>query len=146
MSLLRPDLSRFLILCIPLANMSRHNRRRTRASQRKSPSSPQFPDFELCEKFSTIDLPDPKQLSPTGLTRARTKRNDLAARHWHNRYMAWQARERRQREERDKLLADQRRIFGGESGEDDEDGLCSNMMEYFVGLDFIMETDGRQGS
>lgn len=56
--------------------------------------------------------------------------------------MAWQARARRQSEERERLLAEQRRIFGGESEEDDEDGLCWNMMDYFVKLDFITETDG----
>ena len=66
-----------------------------------------------------------------------TRRNDLSARHWHNRYLAWQVRERRQLEEREKLEADQRRIFGGESGEDDEDGLCHKMLEYFGSLDFI---------
>ncbi|KAL8838986.1 MAG: hypothetical protein Q9170_001916 [Blastenia crenularia] len=55
-------------------------------------------------------------------------------------------RERRQREERDRLLAEQRRIFGGEAGEDDEHGLCSNMLDYFAGLDFITEADGRDES
>lgn len=80
-----------------------------------------------------------------GPSRERSKRSDLSARHWHNRYMAWQARERRQKEERDRLLTEQRRIFGGESGEEDDNGLCSNMMQYFVGLDFIMECDGRDG-
>ena len=52
--------------------------------------------------------------------------------------MAWQHRERRQREEREKLAAEQRRIFGGEKDEEDSHGLCSNMLQYFVGLDFIM--------
>ena len=59
--------------------------------------------------------------------------------------MAWQARERRQRGEREKLLAAQRRIFGGETGEEDEHGLCSAMMDYFVGLEFIM-ADGTDES
>ena len=71
-----------------------------------------------------------------------SKRNDLSARHWHNRYVLWRARERKQREEAEKLLAERKRIFGGENEEEDNDGLCSNMMEYFVGLDFIMESDG----
>lgn len=57
--------------------------------------------------------------------------------------MAWQTRERRQREEQEKLLAEKQRIFGGEPEEGDEDGLCSNMMVYFVGLDFIMEAGGQ---
>lgn len=69
-------------------------------------------------------------------------RTGLSARHWHNRYMAWQARERRQREEQANLEAEKRRIFGTPdnghstfSGEDDE--LCTKMLEYFGGLDFI---------
>ena len=62
---------------------------------------------------------------------------DVAARHWHNRYMAWQVRERKQKEEQDKLEVEQRRIFGGDPGEGDDEGLCSRMLEYFGGLDFI---------
>lgn len=62
---------------------------------------------------------------------------DISARHWHNRYMAWQNREKRQREERKKLMEERKRIFGGESDENDEDDICSKMMEYFNGLDYI---------
>ena len=56
--------------------------------------------------------------------------------------MAWQARERRQREEQANLEAEKRRIFGASddgdstSNGDDED-LCKKMLEYFGGLDFI---------
>lgn len=125
--------------------MSRHNRRRTRASHRNA--------ADASSPSATFDLPDlglkgtrsnAKAVSFMGPSRGSTKRNELSARHWHNRYLAWQTRERRQREEREKLLAEQTRIFGGEQGEDDADGLCSNMLEYFVGLDFIMEPDGRE--
>ena len=67
-----------------------------------------------------------------------SRRNALSARHWHNRYMAWQVRERRQREEAEKLEKEKRRIFGeaSDGGEEDE-RLCVKMMEYFGGLDFI---------
>jgi len=64
----------------------------------------------------------------------------IAARHWHNRYLAWQTRERRQREERAALEAEKKRIFGESAageGEGEDDGLCERMMEYFWGLDFI---------
>ncbi|KAL8953101.1 MAG: hypothetical protein Q9222_001039 [Ikaeria aurantiellina] len=94
----------------------------------------------------SVDQVNGHQASFTTLsTPASIRRNDLTARHWHNRYIAWQARDRRQREEREKLLAEQRRIFGGENEDGDEDGLCSSMMEYFAGLDFIMETDEPRG-
>ncbi|PGH28190.1 hypothetical protein AJ80_00080 [Polytolypa hystricis UAMH7299] len=54
---------------------------------------------------------------------------------WHNRYMAVQAWERRQREEAAKLEAEQCRLFGGEPG--DDVALCHRMLEYFGGLDYI---------
>lgn len=129
--------------------MSRHNRRRTRASHRNHPPfSNQSTSFELPEPGYPVShsYSEPNHISPTtGPKRSTPKRNDLSARLWHNRYLAWQTRERRQREERERLLAEQRRIFGGEAEEegDDDEGLCSNMMEYFVGLDFIVGADGR---
>ena len=65
--------------------------------------------------------------------------------------MAWQAREKRQREESARLQAEKTRIFGwggvagvagaeaeeadGDVVEDEE--LCEKMLEYFGGLDFI---------
>lgn len=124
--------------------MSRHNRRRTRSSHRNINRLPQFPTFELPDLGSVALPSDCQHKTATGLSRGNPKRNDLSARHWHNRYIAWLAREAKQREEREKLLAEQKRIFGGENEEEDSDGLCSNMMEYFVGLDSIMESD-RQG-
>ena len=65
------------------------------------------------------------------------RRGDVPAKHWHNRYIAWQNREKRQQEERQKLVEERKRIFGGESDENDEDDICSKMMEYFNGLDYI---------
>ena len=89
-------------------------------------------DFPLS---TTSSFPKPPTFAFTNQNNSR--KNDLSARHWHNRYLAWQVRERRQAEERQKLEAEQRRIFGGESGERDEDGLCKSMMEFFGTLDFI---------
>jgi len=60
---------------------------------------------------------------------------DLAAQHWQNRYVAWQKRDRAQRDEATKLEADQFRLFGGEPGDDET--LCYRMLEYFGGLDYI---------
>ncbi|KAL8733145.1 MAG: hypothetical protein Q9166_002337 [cf. Caloplaca sp. 2 TL-2023] len=131
-------------LILPSTVMSRHNRRRTRASYRNAVALSQSAAFEHPDLGSAITRFETRQIAPINQTRGGTKRNELPARHWHNRYMAWQSRERRQREEQEKLLTDQRRIFGGENGEEDEEGLCSNMLEYFAGLDFIMEPDGRE--
>lgn len=124
-------------------SMSRHNRRRTRASHRLSSPLPPFPTFELPD-LGSVALPSDSQYKiAIGLPRGNPKRNDLIARHWHNRYIAWLVREANQREERKQLMVEQKRIFGGEIDEEDIDGLCSNMMGYFVGLDFIMESDGQ---
>ncbi|KAL9586529.1 MAG: hypothetical protein Q9212_000837 [Teloschistes hypoglaucus] len=121
--------------------MSRRNRRRNRTNLGNSDPSVHYAKLESSAVDSIIDDQDSKQPSTLEPPRRRLKRNDLSARHWHNRYMAWQTRQQRQQEEHEKLLREKRRIFGGESGEDDEDSLCSNMMEYFSGLDFIMEAD-----
>lgn len=124
--------------------MSRHNRRRTRTSHRNSHLPIHYADLGVSAVEATMDQPDSKQPSISGPIRRRSTRDDLSAQHWHNRYMAWQIRQPQQQEERDTLVAEQRRIFGGENGEDDEDGLCSSMMEYFSGLDFIMEANARK--
>jgi hypothetical protein len=64
--------------------------------------------------------------------------NNISARAWHNRYMAWQTRDRRQREEKSTFEAERNRIFGEFEGEgEDEEGLCVKMLDYFGGLDFI---------
>ena len=71
---------------------------------------------------------------------SRQHTNDLTARHWQNRFIAWKAREKRQREEEEKLEAERKRIFGGEGDEDDEGGwLCGLMMEVFDGLDYMVD-------
>ncbi|KAL8747835.1 MAG: hypothetical protein Q9190_000335 [Brigantiaea leucoxantha] len=119
--------------------MSRHNRRRTRERSYKN-IIPSFrhptndPNATAADRLGLYNSSNPSLPLP-----ATGRKNDLSARHWHNRYVAWQNRERRQAEERKKLAAERQRIFGGDSDEGDEDGLCSNMMRYFVALDFIEE-------
>lgn len=120
--------------------MSRHNRRRTRGSH-KSSSSPSQPAFHP-DSFSLSPLSAPTAPSSTMTSLPpRPRRNDLSAKHWHNRYLAWQVRERRQSEERAKLAAEKKRIFGGDFTEEGEEDrwLGERMMEYFGGLDFIIE-------
>ena len=118
--------------------MSRHNRRRTRGGHKNATSV-----YRSSIDLSTEPPLDPgisyESIVPT--TKAiHNHRSGPTARHWHNRYMAWQARDRRQREEKASLEAEKRRIFGepeaaNTNGEDDI--LCEKMLEYFVGLDFI---------
>lgn len=108
--------------------MSRHNRRRTRGGH-TAPVSCQYDSFELP---SSADPPDSRP--PTA---RRPRRNDLSAKHWHNRYLAWQARKAKQKEEYQKIREERERIFGGDSNDGEDDGLCSSMMNYFVTLDYL---------
>lgn len=111
--------------------MSRHNRRRTRASHKAFHPGFQSNSFEL--PFSSTGSPAPKTSNPRHL-----RSNDLSAKHWHNRYLAWQVRERKQNEERERLKEEQNRIFGGDSQDgEDEDGLCNKMMDFFVAMDYL---------
>jgi hypothetical protein len=64
--------------------------------------------------------------------------NSVAAKHWQNRYTAWQNREIAQRREAAKIEAEQIKIFGGLPG--DDLGLCYKMMEIFEGMEWI-DTD-----
>ena len=98
-----------------------------------------------CLRPDSFDLSSSSLTGPTDpglsapLRRSNFRRHDLTARHWQNRWVAWQARENRQQEERAKLDSEQRRIFGGENEEGDEFGLCARMLEFFGALDFIEE-------
>jgi len=110
-------------------SMSRHNRRRTR--DKASHPNLQIDGFGL--PSLSADTPNPKLSIQRHL-----RRNDPFARHWHNRFLAWQARERKQKEEWARFEEAQKRIFGGDSQDgDDDDGLCTQMMNYFVGLDYL---------
>lgn len=108
--------------------MSRHNRRRTRAGH-SAPVSCQYDAFEL----PSSPVPSDTKLSPA----RRPRRNDLSAKNWHNRYLAWQVRERKQKEECERLREERKRIFGGDGHDGEDDGLCSSMMEYFQTLDYL---------
>ena len=124
-----------LCFCKAAINMSRHHRRRTRGSQRVSTILFRHDGLTSPTNHQLAESASPGFSSP--LTRTISRRNDVTARHWFNRYVVWQNRDRKQCEERDKLLLEQRRIFGGESDEGDEDGLCSRMLEFYGGLDYL---------
>ena len=64
-----------------------------------------------------------------------SKSTDLMARHWHNRYVAWERRDKAQRDEAKSIEAEQYRLFGGEPGDDVT--LCYKMLEYFDSMDYI---------
>ena len=107
--------------------MSRHNRRRSRTHHK--PSHP--PTFELPvlsspfhnANFSSVTFL-PQLLARPDLRGDRsTTRNQPSVQ-----FLACQ---RQLRE------AERMRIFGGSSGEGDEEGLCDKMMAFFGGLDFI---------
>ncbi|KAA6412106.1 MAG: hypothetical protein FRX48_04256 [Lasallia pustulata] len=123
--------------------MSRHNRRRTRGGHKASVQA--YPEPEPSFTISpTTASPYSSAIRPPILLslplNSQQRSNDLTARHWHNRFIAWKARERRQKEEEKKLEAERRRIFGGEADAPDDDGwLCGRMMEVFDGLDYMRD-------
>lgn len=94
--------------------------------------------FPTTESLCPSDIRS--HMLPSWPPNSRQRSNDVTARHWHNRFIAWKARERRQKEEEKKLEEDRKRIFGGEGDESDEDGwLCGLMMEVFDGLDYMVD-------
>lgn len=129
--------------------MSRHNRRRTRGGSHKKTalshiSNPNPNPYTyhssspLSPSSTSSSIWTPNNMSLTSNTKS--FRTGVSARHWHNRYMAWLVREKRQREELARLEEEKRRIFGVISGagpDVEEDGLCEKMLEYFGGLDFV---------
>ena len=86
------------------------------------------------DSFELPSLAEPSDLGPS-IPHMRLRRNDVAPRHWNNRYLAWQARERSQRDEKTRLMAEQRRIFGGDGTE--EDDLIVPMLDFFAGLEYL---------
>lgn len=126
-SLAPPNFSS-LLLCRPQTTMSRHNRRRTRGERNASAGL----------QLHALELPFSAALSHFKLpTATHLQRNDLSAKHWHNRHLAWQARDREQKDECQRLNEERKRIFGGDGNDGEDDGLCSRMMDYFVRLDFL---------
>jgi len=116
--------------------MSRHNRRRTRGGQRISAMLGHQIRFDMAPEQKSMEPPEPALISSISNSK---RQNTLTARHWHNRYNAWQIRERKQGEESEKLQAEKRRIFGDGTGDGEDEVLCVKMLEYFGGLDFIEE-------
>ena len=108
--------------------MSRRNRRRTRG-RHKVFTSYQNEAFEL--PCSTN--PSESKLLDAGYA----GQSDLCAKYWHNRYQAWQARLGPQKAEWERLKEKRRRIFGGDIDDDEDDGLCIKMMDYFMRLDYL---------
>lgn len=105
--------------------MSRHNRRRTRI-RHKAHTASNFESPAHCKAgYPEVTL---SAVSLQDFIHSRY----IATTHCHSAQIAWQDLETRQREERQR-----KRIFGGESDEGDEDGICSRMMEFFNGLDYI---------
>ena len=136
--------------------MSKRNRRRTRGGgggaggrRHASLSLLQTDNFEISGLYG--GEPPDHHHGFTGLSKTPTtiagstvvvRRSDhLSATHWRNRFLAWQAREREQWEEQEKLRQEQRRIFGGDSQDrgEDADRLCASMLDYFDRLDYLKE-------
>ncbi|RJE17046.1 hypothetical protein PHISCL_10617, partial [Aspergillus sclerotialis] len=69
----------------------------------------------------------------------RTANPSVASRHWYNRYVAWQTREKAQSREAATIEAEQIKLFGGYPG--DDVGLCYKMMEIFEGMNWIDTLD-----
>lgn len=120
----------FLSILHQSVTMSRHNRRRTRGGHKVLIPC----QYEAFERPSSADCSESKVSNAKDL-----RRSDLSAKYWHHRYQAWQPRESKPRKEWGRLKEERNRIFGGDSNDGEDDGLCSKMMEYFVRLDYLSE-------
>lgn len=121
----------------------KHNRRRVRPRARRNKPPHELDPFSTCDfstsstdlSFASFDRqPHTASQSSTLFSGATSL---VAARHWQNRYTAWQNRELAQRREAARIEADQIKLFGGEPGEEDDAGLCGKMMEVFEGMEWI---------
>jgi hypothetical protein len=61
--------------------------------------------------------------------------SSIMSKNWHNRYIAWQNRDKAQRKEAAKIEAEQIKLFGGVPGDDIT--LCYKMMEVFEGMRWV---------
>lgn len=116
----------------------KHNRRRTRPRSRHNKPIIGFDSLSSTGSypFESSSLPSIHASRPDSLKPPQASlTNGINARHWHNRYIAWQNRESAQRREASHIEAEQLKIFGGEPG--DDTGLCSKMMEAFEGMDWV---------
>ncbi|KAI9761917.1 MAG: hypothetical protein M1835_008100 [Candelina submexicana] len=90
----------------------RHNRRRSRGPLK---SDTKFFKFHHSrEAIEARDIVACEEALP-----AYRSLSSLQARHWRQRYAQWQERERQHREKTEALEAEQRRVFGGEVGDED---------------------------
>lgn len=110
----------------------KHNRRRHRARPRQTRTD----DFDALSDFPFSSTPSEgssqRSLKPPNQTIVSSSIN---AKHWHNRYLAWQKREIAQRQEAAQIEAEQLKLFGGEPG--DDTGLCHRMLEAFEGMEWV---------
>jgi len=130
-------------------DMSRHNRRRTRGNHKQSFLTQQSHQLESSEQanlaaldpfvFSTYPSASCPKAPSRPLWSPFTRGTTLSSRHWHNRYIAWQARNSRDFEEKQNAAADRQRIFGTVDGQEDgdADGLEEKMLHYFRGLEWL---------
>lgn len=106
----------------------RHNRRRSRGRHNQTKFIQSYYKQEAIEALDIVErdeaLPLFRNLS------------SLQARHWRQRYVQWQDRQREREgghhKEAETLEAEQQRVFGGEVG--DEVSLCYPMLMVVVGL------------
>ena len=110
--------------------MGRHNRRRTRGSPKTSSIRQDSLEFAVFPN-GPQSYRAPTQRSPG--------QNDVSTRPWYNRHLAGQARENKQLQEQERLNKERRRLFGGDSDDAEDDGLCFRMMDYFAQLEYLKE-------
>lgn len=118
----------------------KHNRRRVRPRNRNQhslTSTFDIPDDLSCSEPPLISASSTSSNSwqPSLPATLRNPNASIASRHWHNRYTAWQNRDKAQRKEAVNIEAEQIKLFGGEPG--DDIGLCYKMMEVFEGMEWI---------
>ena len=106
--------------------MSRHNRRRTRVGP-KTYTSYQHATFTLPSSVKPLASKAPNARNP--------RRGDVSALSWHNPYQ--QAREKKEKVEWEIMKEERKRIFGGDGSEEEDDGLCWRMMDFFVRLEYL---------
>ena len=108
--------------------MSRHNRRRTRVGP-KTCTSYQHATFALPSFVKPSASKDSKARNP--------RRGNVPSTCWQNTHRLWQPREKKEKVEWERVEEERKRIFGGDGSEEEDDGLCRSMMDFFVRLDYL---------
>lgn len=115
--------------------MSKHNRRRTRQGHTAPHHHRQQFNFEMPAIIEYGSKSSPFQYQSRRFS-------DSSPLRWQHRYLAWKRREERQAEEKQRLKAQQRWIFGGDSQDGDEaDDLCPRMLDFFQRLDYLRDVE-----